>query len=106
MPPTLHVSMYLSESPFEEENDPSLFIFPREEKFYWSLSSAQIVPENAMLLDLIAWMRNERKKGIKGMGANETYCHQSMSLSTHFSFHLPLQHSSRLALKNLVRVIK
>ncbi|CAG0899356.1 unnamed protein product [Darwinula stevensoni] len=65
---------------FEEEkmDDPARFVFPREEKFYWSLSSAQTVTENAMLLDLVAWMRSERKRGVKGAESNETYCHQSI----------------------------
>ena len=64
----------------EKEDDPSLFIFPREEKFYWSLSSAQIVTENAMLLDLIAWMRREKKSGKNETELREgIYCLQLKS---------------------------
>ncbi|CAG0899729.1 unnamed protein product [Darwinula stevensoni] len=47
----------------------------REEKYEWSLSSAQVSRENVLLLDLIAWMREQKKSKSRRKLKDSTYCH-------------------------------
>ncbi|CAG0893375.1 unnamed protein product [Darwinula stevensoni] len=48
-----------------------------EERYQWSLSTAQTVPQHAWLLDLIAWMRVKKGTTLdKNILMTETYCKQ------------------------------
>ncbi|CAG0905038.1 unnamed protein product, partial [Darwinula stevensoni] len=60
----LHVSLnpsFVSTSQRMVERDRGFFCF-REEMFDWSLSTTPMIWENAELMDLIDWLRNENKR--------------------------------------------